>query len=188
MVGVTKMTKAAIKFTYGDYKNLPEAERERYELLEGELTMVPSPTPYHQDISRNLLRWLDEHVRNRKLGKVYAAPLDVVLSEYVVIQPDLLFISRERGGIIAGEAIRGAPDLAVEILSPATAERDRTYKKTLYARHGVKEYWLVDPDSQTIEVLTLGRRGYRQAGLYGQAEVLRASSLPGLEVPCAEVF
>lgn len=184
------MAKATIKFTYEDYKSLPESETKRYELLEGELAMIPSPTPYHQDILRNLLRSLDEHVRNRKLGKVYAAPLDVVLSEQNVVQPDLLFIARERTEIIAEEAVRGAPDLVVEVLSPATAQRDRTYKRTLYARHGVREYWLVDPQSKIIEVLKLGRRGYERAGLYSakKGQALASPLLPGLAIPLRELF
>lgn len=185
------MAKTTIKFTYEDYKSLPESETKRYELLEGELLMVPSPTPYHQDISRNLLRLLDDHVRRQSLGKVYAAPLDVVLGvgeEREVVQPDLLFISKERAEIIAEEEIRGAPDLVVEVLSPATAQRDRAYKRTLYARHGVKEYWLVDPETRTLEVLKLGRRGYERAGLYRQDESLVSPLFPGLTIPLSEVF
>lgn len=184
------MAKAAIKFTYEDYKSLGESERERYELLEGELVMVPSPTPYHQDISRELLRRLDEHVRAQKLGKVYAAPLDVVLSEQIVVQPDLLFISQEQKGIIAEDEIRGAPDLVVEILSPYTAGRDRTLKKKLYARHGVKEYWLVDPEEKTIEVLALGQRGYERVALYKDKGrgTLESPLLPGLKIPLGGIF
>ena len=191
MIKVDEMTKAVIKFTYKDYKSLPESERERYELLEGELVMVPSPTPYHQRISRNLEWHLWGFVRARQLGEVLAAPCDVVLGERGeerVVQPDIIFISKAREEIIQEEEVRGAPDLVIEVLSPATAERDRTYKRTLYARHGVKEYWLVDPETKTIEVLELGERGYERAGLYKGDEVLTSPLLPGLRVPLSEVF
>jgi Uma2 family endonuclease len=190
MIEVREMAKVPIKFTYEDYKSLPESETKRYELLEGELVMVPSPTPYHQGILRNLLRLLDEHVRSHRLGRVYPAPLDVVLSEHNVVQPDLLFISQERMDIIAEEAVCGAPNLVVEVLSEATRERDRAYKRTLYARHGVKEYWLVDPGTKIIEVLKLGKRGYERAGLYSakEGEALASPLLSGLEIRLSEVF
>lgn len=185
------MAKATIKFTYEDYKSLPESETKRYELLEGELVMVPSPTERHQRIARNLLVILWQFVRERGLGQVYNAPLDVVLGvgeEREVAQPDILFISKERAEIIAEEEIRGAPDLVVEVLSEATRERDRAYKRTLYARHGVKEYWLVDPETKIIEVLKLGKRGYERAGLYRKGEALASPLLSGLEIRLSEVF
>ncbi len=177
-----------IKFTYEDYKNLPESETRRYELLEGELVMVPAPSWFHQSISAALFRFLDSHIRARGLGEVRFAPLDVVLSEHDVVQPDLMFISKVRLGIVREGVVQGAPDLVVEIFSPATTQRDRTLKRTLYARYGVKEYWLVDPEMETIEVLQLGARGYRRAGLYEKRQVLRSSLLAGLEIPLAEIF
>lgn len=178
---------ASIPFRYEDYKSLPESETRRYELLEGELVRTPSPDTYHQGILRNLLRLVDAFVRSHELGTVYLAPLDVVLGEDVV-QPDLLFISPQRAGIIQPQEIRGAPDLIVEILSPSTAERDRTYKRTLYARHGVREYWLVDPDTKTIEVLSLGKAGYRTARRYEGAQPVASPLLAGLSIEPDQVF
>ena len=184
------MAKAAIKFSYDDYKSLPESETKRYELLEGELALVPSPSWLHQSILRLLFKYLDSFIEARGLGEVRFAPVDVVLSDEDVVQPDLLFIAQDQLGIISEEAVRGAPDLVVEILAPATAQRDRTYKRTLYARHGVKEYWLVDPESKTVEVLKLGRRGYERAGLYKEkgGEALESPLLPGLRMPVDEIF
>lgn len=185
------MAKAAIKFTYEDYKNLPESETERYELLEGDLVMVPSPNFEHQSISSHLEFLLYEFVRKRDLGVVLYAPFDVVLGEAGeehVVQPDLLFVSKERKRIIREGEIRGAPDLVVEILSPYTGQRDRTVKKKLYARYGVKEYWLVEPEEETIEILTLGRRGYERVALYKKADTLTSPLLPGLKIPLREVF
>lgn len=180
------MSKPKIKFTYQDYKNLPESETKRYELLEGELVMVPSPTTYHQRISANIVYLLQDFVRKHDLGFVYDAPCDVVLSPEDVVQPDIFFITKERSGIIAEGNIRGAPDLIIEILSPATAERDRTYKRTLYARHGVREYWLVDPDKRAIEVMILGEKGFQSVGVYTQT--LTSPIFPGLTINLAEVF
>ena len=131
-----------VKFTYEDYLNTPEDKR--YELLDGELVMTPAPGELHQSISA-LLGWrLVQFASENSLGRVYQAPFDVVLSDTDVVQPDLLFVSNERGHIITPANIQGAPDLVVEILSPSTAERDRTFKRTLYAKHGVNEYWMVD--------------------------------------------
>ena len=179
---------AQIPFTYEDYKNLPESETKRYELLGGELMMVPAPTWFHQSISASLFKWLVRFVEEKALGEVRFAPLDVVLSETDVVQPDLLYLSRERLKLVREGVVQGAPDLVVEIFSPATAQRDRTLKRTLYARSGVKEYWVVDPDAQTIEVLTLGARGYKRAGLYTREQVLESPLLAGLKFSLAEVF
>ena len=176
-----------IKFTYKDYKSLPESETKRYELLEGELIMVPSPNEYHQRISGRLEFILRAFVEDKNLGRVYYAPLDVHLGEDVV-QPDILFISKERCQIITKEEIRGGPDLVIEILSPATAERDCTYKKTLYARHGVREYWIVDPEEKTVEVMTLGKAGFEICGTYGKTKTLKSPILPDLTINLSEVF
>lgn len=181
------MVNTKIKFTYEDYKSLPESETKRYELLEGELVMVPSPTFEHQYASGGLLEILRRFVRKHDLGVVLDAPLDVVLGEDVV-QPDILYVSKRRTRIITHEEIRGAPDLVVEILSPATAQRDRTYKRRLYARHGVREYWLVDPDAKTIEVLSLGERGFESVRLYHANETLSSPLLPGLKIELKEIF
>jgi len=188
---MTKTVKPRVKFTYEDYKSLPESETKRYELLGGDLVLVPSPTEYHQRISRNLEFMLWRFVKEQDLGWVYDAPLDVVLGQgdtREVVQPDIFFISKEREKIIAEEEIRGAPDLVVEIISPGTAERDRGYKKTLYARHGVKEYWIVDPKGKTVEVYTLGEKGFELVRAYEAGEALKSPLLEGLEVDLNEVF
>ena len=185
-------TKAQIKFTYEDYKSLPYVERQRFELLEGELIlMTPSPGEAHQAVSIALASALYNFVREHHLGRVYEAPFDVVLGEKgeeQVVQPDILFVSQERRHIVHEEEIRGAPDLVVEILSPATAEKDRIFKRRLYAKYGVQEYWIVNPEEETIEVLTLGKQGYERAGLYRKDETLTSKLLPGLQIPLTEVF
>ncbi len=185
------MTKTKVKFTYSDYQSLPESETNRYELLRGKLIMVPSPSFKHQLFSSNLEHLLRNFVDENELGIILHAPMDVVFGEgdeREITQPDIFFISKERKGIIGEEEIQGAPDLIIEIISPATEKRDRGYKKTLYARYGVEEYWLVDPNRKTVEVLTLTKKGFEQSGLYGEKETLTSSLLEGLNISLKQVF
>lgn len=181
-------TKRRIKFTYEDYRNLPESETKRYELLEGDLYMVPSPSTYHQDIICNVHLMLGPFVRDGGLGRVLVAPCDVVLSRDTVLQPDVLFVSKEREGIIALPGVQGAPDLVIEVLAPGTADRDRTIKRALYAQYGVQECWIIDPDLKTIEVLALGELGFRSIAVYTEQQTLHSPLLKGLALPVSEVF
>ncbi len=174
-----------VKFTYEDYLNAPEDKR--YELLDGELFMTPAPSERHQSISA-LLGWkLVQFVSENSLGRVYLAPFDVVLSDVDVVQPDLLFVSNERVHIITPANIQGGPDLVVEILSPSTAERDKKFKRTLYAKHGVSEYWIVDPAAKDITVLLLGECGYEGVDTYGQGATLTSPTLPGLALNIGDI-
>ncbi len=182
------MPKVRIPFTVRDYKALPESETKRYELLGGELVVVPSPTWKHQDVSARLQFYLKAFVDEHNLGHVVGAPLDVVLSEEDVVQPDILYISHERASIIREDGVYGAPDLIIEILSPTTAERDRTFKKTLYARHGVPEYWIVDPIVNTVEIFTLKEEGYERVALYNREDALHSPLLQGLEISLEKIF
>ena len=174
------------KFTYEDYRNTPDDVR--YELLDGELILVPAPNMFHQGISTILLRLIDTLVYLRKLGKVFHAPTDVVFSDTDTVQPDLIFISNERSHIITEQNIHGAPDLVIEILSPSTAGRDRTFKRTIFERHGVKEYWMVDPAAKNITVLLLGENGYELAGIYGEGQTLTSPTLPGFSLNLHDIF
>lgn len=180
------MLNVETKLTYADY--LETSDDERYELLNGELILSPSPKEIHQYISSILHIMIGTFVRERSLGKVYYSPFDVVLSDTNVVQPDILFISNERADIITSDNVQGAPDLVVEILSPATAERDRTVKLDLYATHGVKEYWIVDPDAKTITVLLRGEGGLGVVGIYGEGETLRSPTLTGFSLALEEIF
>ncbi len=142
------------RFTYRDYLNLPD-DGQRYEIIHGDLVMTPAPVPLHQMVSGNIFNLLSTHVKNNQLGFVLYAPCDVVLDELNVVQPDILFITRERAGIITEKNIQGAPDLIIEIISPATAYYDLVSKKDVYQQFGVKEYWLVDPIRRSVQVLVL---------------------------------
>ena len=176
----------AIKFTYRDYRNAPEDER--YELLDGDLVMTPAPGTAHQRVSRNLTMLLGRSVELSGAGEVFVAPYDVVLSDTDVVQPDLLFVCTGRAQIITAENIRGAPDLVVEILSPSTAERDQTFKRSLYARHGVREYWLVDTDARTVTVLLNSPQGFAEVGVCKEGQTLVSPTLKGFEINPDEIF
>ena len=179
-------TKPRIKLTVADYLDTPEGVR--CQLLDGELILAAAPNNQHQRITRSLLLALHRFISDHNLGEVWFAPFDVVLSDHDVVQPDLLFVSHSRDAIITAANIQGAPDLAVEVLSPSTEGYDRGYKRELYARHGVREYWLVDPDAETIEVLTPGNGGFVRYALYGGRETLTSPLLPGLAVALAAIF
>jgi len=176
----------AIKFTYEDYLNAPEDKR--YELLDGALVMTPAPGEPHQRVSIRLGWKLVQFVAENRLGEVYHAPFDVVLSDWDVVQPDLIFVSNARAHIITPANIQGGPDLVVEILSPSIAERDKTFKYALYAEHGVGEYWMVDTDAKTITVLLMGERGFAVAGIYGAGETLESPTLGGFALTIDDVF
>ncbi len=129
------------QLTYEDYCQLPPDGR-RYQLVEGELFVTPAPATAHQRVSRNLEFVLIGHVKEHKLGVIYDAPIDVILDNQTVVQPDILFVSRERIELVSDRGIEGAPDLVVEILSPRTQKIDRTTKLRVYARAGVQHIWL----------------------------------------------
>ena len=177
----------AVKFTYDDYLNTPDDSR--CELLDGELVMAPAPDLRHQRINTRLSALVHAFVNERNIGEVFHPPCDVVLSPTDVVQPDLIFVSRERKSILReGDAVRGAPDLVVEILSPSTADRDRKLKRALYAAHGVTEYWLVDPAAETVTVLTPGADGFDVAAVHGRGQTLTSPTLPGFAADLDEVF
>ena len=175
-----------IKFTYDDYLNTPEDKR--YELLDGDLVALASPEEFHQRVSILLGAKLVQFVVENRLGRVYHAPFDVVLSNTDVVQPDLIFVSNERADIITPANIQGAPDLVVEILSPSTATRDKTFKRSLYARHGITEYWMVDLTEKTITVLCLGERGFEDVDTYSEGETLTSPTLQGFTLSLDEIF
>ncbi len=137
-------------YTYQDYAKLPEGAP--YQLIGGNLVMTAAPSTYHQIISASLMLTLSNFVHEQQLGVVLYAPIDVYFEETETYQPDIIFISRERLNMIEEERIKGAPDLVVEILSPTTAYYDLKKKFKVYEKHGVEEYWVVDPGDRSIAV------------------------------------
>lgn len=175
------------RFTYKDYRLLPDDRR--YEIIEGELLVTPAPSARHQMILTRLLVRVGAFVEQSRLGLLLAAPTDVILAEDIVIQPDLLYVAENRKGIVNPEGgIHGTPDLVVEILSPSTAERDRQVKRKLYAKYGVREYWMIDPPSKTAEVLTLSQGLLETWQVFPDGTTLTSPLLPGLVITVAELF
>ena len=180
------MINPKIKFTVNDYMSMPDGKR--YQLLDGEMVPALSPTTRHQTILGRLSIAMHDGVNAKQSGRIWVAPLDVILSDHDVTQPDILFVSNARTNIVTDANIQGAPDLLVEILSPATAQYDRGYKRTLYSRHGVREYWLVDPDGETIELLTETEAGLALAATYQRGDTLASPLLEGLTIPLDQIF
>jgi Uma2 family endonuclease len=180
-----------VKLTYEDFLLFPE-DGKRHELIDGEHYVTPSPNLRHQRISGRLYlligNWLEAH----PIGRLYYAPLDVLFSNHDIVEPDLLYVSNARAesALANGKHVTGAPDLVIEIGSPSTRRRDETIKRRLYERFGVVEYWIVDPDIDTIRVYraTDGRFG-RAVELSAEAgDVLTTPLFDGLDVPVARVF
>lgn len=159
-----------------DYLALPDEPR--CELLYGRFVLMTSPSLRHQEVLMRLLRVLLDHA-DRNDARAVVAPMDVRLADHSVVQPDLLYVSKHRSGVIH-ERIRGAPDLVVEILSPGTARRDLGEKLRLYAESGIAEYWIVDPGLETFEFLELAPDGFRVR--LPDGAVYRSAAIAGLEL------
>jgi Uma2 family endonuclease len=176
-----------IVLTYEDYVLLPN-DGKRYEILEGELTVTPAPSTKHQTASGNLFVLLAHYIKERDLGKLFHAPIDLILESTSVLQPDLLFVSKARQSIITERAVEGAPDLVIEILSPATSRTDRITKAQIYARHRVPAYWIVDPELEVIEIYLLEGDGYRLSSTLQGKTPNFVPPFQELEVAAADLF
>ncbi len=153
--------------------------------------MVPAPTTQHQRILRNLNSILQRHIEHHNLGEVLFAPVDVILGQgdlREVVQPDLIFVAAHRREIIKLHGIEGPPDLVVEILSRGTEVRDRGYKLTMYVRHGVPEYWIVDPESRTVDAYRPESRNHLTPLRYGEHDVMTCPLLADLKIPLRNLF
>jgi Uma2 family endonuclease len=145
--------------TYRDYEALP-ADGRRYELHDGELSVTPAPGTRHQRVIGAMHVLLRTHVNDRRLGEVFLSPVDCILSDVTVVQPDLVYLDPSRAPLGSERAIEGPPTLVVEILSPSTTRIDRSRKRQLYAQHGIPYYWIVDPEAGTIEAHGLAEGRY----------------------------
>jgi len=179
-----------LKLTYDDYLVFPDDGR-RHEIIDGVHYVSPAPSTRHQEILGYLFWRIMSYLREGSTGgKFFSAPCDVVLSEVDVVQPDLLYVSRERASIVNDKNVRGAPDLVIEIVSESTRRTDEVVKRKLYGSSGVREYWIVDPVVETVKVhRPEGGRMSRVAELTSEEEdVLESPLFPGLEIPLAELF
>jgi Uma2 family endonuclease len=177
------------EWTYEDYARLPD-DGWRYEVIKGVLHMTPAPRTKHQKAIGKLYSALTRFVEQHDMGDLYFAPIDVILPHHLAtpVQPDLLFISKERLDIVKEQFIEGAPDLIVEVLSPTNWLDDRRIKYEVYAEAGVREYWIVDPDLRTVEVFVLREGEYALVGRFGPGEKAHSEVLEGFEVAVDEVL
>ncbi len=175
----------AIPWTYDDYVDLPD-DGKRYEIVEGEVFVTPAPNIHHQDIVGWLFVTLYEHVRRHGGGRVFVAPVDAVLSPTNVVQPDIVFVADADNDRITPANLQGPPTLAVEVLSEA--RHDRVRKRRLYARFGVAEYWIVDPEGERVEVYRLDGQTYPTPTLLEAGTALTTGFLPGLSIDVATLL
>jgi Uma2 family endonuclease len=180
----------AVKLTYDDFVLFPD-DGQRHELIDGEHYVTPSPNTKHQRIVGVLHGLIWGYLEAQPIGQVFSAPFDVVFSMFDVVEPDLLYLSRESAAkALTSDNVKGVPDLVMEIASKGTRKRDETIKRRLYERSGVSEYWFVDPKTDMVRI-------YRNEGgrFVAPVKLSRAAGdglttrlLPGLELPLARVF
>ena len=170
-----------------DYQEMPEGPP-YFQVIEGDLVMSPSPNTSHQNIAGSVYRLIGNYVEKEQLGDLFIAPLDVFLGDINVYQPDVLFVSNRRRSIVTEKGIEGAPDLVVEILSPGTAHYDKGSKRKVYARYGVREFWLVDPQTRTVQVYLLEKNAEKPIATHGEKATFESALLPGLKIKTATIF
>ena len=181
-------TSPSVKFTYEDFVKFPD-DGKRHEIIDGEHYVTPAPNTKHQRIVSRLILSLGSYLEHDPIGEVFVAPFDVVFSNFNVVEPDLLYISRERRDILTDKHVQGAPDLVVEILSPGTRRTDEIKKRNLYKRF-VREYWIVDPELEITKVYRQVEGAFaRVAELSAEADdTLTTPLLPGWSVALTKIF
>jgi len=188
---MARPTGSATRLTYDDLVAMfPEGDRLRHELIAGEHFVTPSPTNRHQELSMRLTLSIGVHLEGHsEQGKLYAAPFDVVMTPYDVVEPDLLVVLGDQLHILTEANVKGAPGLVVEILSPGTRKRDQTLKRQLFDREGVREYWMVDPDRNQVIVLRRAADGsFPLAATLDANETLTTPLLPGWGLALGQLF
>ncbi len=185
------MTVLTKKISYQQFCQMEFDENDThvYELLNGEIVKRSAPKPIHQKISKRLLRIVDNFVEKRKMGEILYAPIDVFLDEFNAPQPDLVFVSKEKEHIINDEkGIIGIPDLVVEIISPSSVKRDRIDKMKLYHQFKIKEYWLIDPNNQTIEIYEYTEKAYELLSFAVETGKVKSNVLAKLKLDAKDIF
>ncbi|MBE0540339.1 MAG: Uma2 family endonuclease [Verrucomicrobia bacterium] len=170
-------------WTYEDYLALNDDTV--FEIINGKAIMSPAPELFHQRWARGIFLAIQQHVEARKLGEVFFAPVDVILDEKNVVQPDLVFVSTANAGLLERRGVMGTPDLVVEIISPTSLRRDRYDKRELYARFGVKEFWLADVANRSVEILSLQAGSYQLVSCATNKGKIHSEILSGLELDLA---
>ena len=172
------------KLTYEDYAAIPDDGR-RHEIIDGEHYVNPSPNMKHQLASVNLTSALWIYVRDHHLGYVFSAPFDIVLSNFDVVVPDIIFVSAARKDILTASNLKGAPDLVAEILSPSNRKYDEVVKFKRYDAMGIAEYWIVDPERETVSIYRRTSSGF---ALTPASADLTTPLIPGFSLPVRAIF
>jgi Uma2 family endonuclease len=172
--------------TVEDYRLLPETGP-RYQLIEGDLFMAPAPNRFHQNIALNVAVILYKYLEKNPIGSIFSAPFDVYLDEINAVQPDVVFVAKGND-ILTAQGASGAPDFVLEVLSPKTAHLDKKSKRHVYARSGVKELWIIDPDTKHIHVYQLQRDAEKPHATYGARDTFTSSTFPGLKFKSSAIF
>ncbi len=173
--------------TVRDFERLPEGAP--YQLIAGELIMSPSPVLSHQRIIRRLALRLDDFIQRKQLGEIVLSPMDVYLTEEDVYQPDLIFIRKENVHLLdPNDRIRFVPDLVIEVLSPSTGSFDYSRKKRIYCERGVREYWIIDPEERTIEIMVKEGAFYQTVAMLRPPAMIESAMFPGFSMKVEEVF
>ncbi len=173
--------------TYADYAALPD-DGHRYELIDGELVMTPAPGYAHQFVLARLFSILENHVRDKNLGDILYAPLDVILSDTTTVQPDIVFLANDRKNQARRRGIEGPPTLVVEALSPSRPGHDLELKRELYFRHGVPHYWIADPERRTLGGLVSGADEYVDDATFSADDAAALRPFPDLVIPLARIW
>ena len=176
-----------IVLTYRDYEALP-ADGRRYELHDGEVFVTAAPGLPHQRLVGRLFILLQKHVETRGLGEVFVSPVDCILSDTTIVQPDVVYLEYGRSSLASARGIEGAPTLAVETLSASTARLDRGSKLQLYARHRVPYYWIVDPEARSVEAYTLAGGDVQPAGRFTGDDLGSLPPFPELTIASAALW
>ena len=171
--------------TIRDFESFPD-DGNRYEIIGGELSVSPSPTLEHQRIVTRIVAAVERFFEDSPLGEVFPAPIDVELSNFDIVEPDVVVVLDANASVKREKRIVGAPDIVVEIISPSSAMRDRVRKGALYAMNGVREYWLVDPGTRTFEVFALRPPDY--VPVEQAAGSIRSPLLDGFELDLERLF
>lgn len=175
------------EWTYDSYATLPN-DGIRYEIIDGVLYMVPAPNDFHQEIVALIISYLIPYIKHAGRGRVLGAPIDVILEPGIVVQPDVLVLLEEKGTKRKPAQTIRPPDLAIEVASPSTLRYDRHEKYNAYARAGVKEYWIVNPDKREIEAFLLEEKEYYSLGIFSGEQVIPSLIVPDLAIPTQRFF
>ena len=174
--------------TYADYARLTPPDSGNYELHNGKIIFMPTPTPLHQRISRKLSTRLDIFIEKNKCGEMFTAPMDTVFTPHDTFQPDILFIDKNRLEIIGAKNIEGVPDLIIEIVSPGNSQKEMSYKKYVYETSGVREYWLIHPEKQTVAQYENIENELVRLNVLNIDDLLQSKIVEGFEIKVKEIF